>query len=238
MVLLHGVGLDRTVWEPVVERLSDRFTMITPDLLGHGQRPPAPPGVNLADLAAGIIQEIPKGAHLVGFSLGGLVAQYVAIQRPDLVATLTSVSSVCKRTPAEREAVLSRLDVAQADFSATVAASISRWFEGSTVDPEWIARTEATLMANDVSSFLNCYRVFATADAELVPDLERISAPTLAITGENDPGSTPEMSHRLASAVPDGRAVVVPDARHMLPIENPDALCQSIATFIGDNANV
>jgi pimeloyl-ACP methyl ester carboxylesterase len=238
MVLLHGVGLDHTVWEPAAERLSDRFDLVTPDLVGHGHRRPAPAGIGLADLANDVMEHVPRGAHLVGFSLGGLVAEYVAIHHPELVATLVAVSSVCKRTPAEREAVLSRLDVAQSDFSATVAASLDRWFAGTQIDPVWTARIETTLRGNDVDSFLNCYRVVATADAQLGPDLGRIQAPTLAITGDRDPGSTPEMSDRLAAAVPDGRAVIVPGARHMLPIENPDALCNSIANFIEGYAHV
>ena len=68
-----------------------------------------------------------------------------------------------------------------------------------------------------MTSFLHCYRVFATADAEIGPELGRITVPALAVTGEDDPGSTPEMTRRLAEAMPDCRAVVVPGARHMLP---------------------
>lgn len=106
LVLLHGVGLDHTVWEPVAALLADRFAVITPDLPGHGDRPPAPAGVTLADLADGVAAEIPAGSHLVGFSLGALVAQHLAVHRPELVASLTSVASVCRRTPEERAAVL------------------------------------------------------------------------------------------------------------------------------------
>ena len=238
IVLLHGVGLDHTVWEPVAERLSDPFTLVMPDLLGHGDGPPAPPGATLSVLADAVIDQIPTAAHLIGFSLGGLIAEDIALRRPDLVTTLVVVSSVCQRTPTEREAVLARLEVAGANFPATVAASLHRWFDGADIDPDWVDRTEATLRGNDVESFLTCYRIFATADAELAPHLAEITAPTLAITGGLDLGSTPEMSRRLAAAVPNGRSVVVPNVRHMLPIEDPDALCDSVVTFIGENAHV
>src|SRR4051794_6708320 len=102
VVLLHGVGLDHTMWEPTAELLTDRFTVLTPDLPGHGTRPPVRDGVILTDLADGVAGEIPAGSHLVGFSLGALVAQHLALHRPRLVATLTSVSSVCTRTAEER----------------------------------------------------------------------------------------------------------------------------------------
>ena len=175
--------------------------MVTPDLPGHGARPPAPAGVTLADLADGVAADIPPGSHLVGFSLGALVAQHLALHRPALVATLTSVSSVCRRTAEERAAVLDRLRTAERDFAASAAASLRRWYDGTDVDPEQVRRTEATLLANDRDSFLHCYRVFATADAELGPELDRITVPALAITGECDPGSTPEMTRRLADGI-------------------------------------
>ncbi|MFG2025790.1 alpha/beta fold hydrolase [Streptomyces sp. NPDC048825] len=238
VVLLHGVGLDHTMWEPSAALLADRFTVIAPDLPGHGTRPPVSEGVTLADLADGVVGEIPAGSHLVGFSLGALVAQHVALHHPELVATLTSVSSVCERTAEERASVLDRLRTAEADFTASAAASLKRWYAGTGVGPGQVARTETTLRSNDVRSFLNCYRVFATADAELAPALAAIAVRALAVTGENDPGSTPEMTHRLAAALPDCRAEVIPQARHMLPVERPEAFVDSLTTFIGECAHV
>jgi (E)-2-((N-methylformamido)methylene)succinate hydrolase len=238
VVLLHGVGLDRSVWEPVTALLGDRVRVIAPDLPGHGTRPPAPDGVTLADLAAGVVDGIPQGAHLVGFSLGALVAQHIAVHRPDLVASLVNVSSVCRRTPDERAAVLSRLSAAETDFAGSVAASLTRWYDGTDVSPELIDRTRNVLNANDPRSFVNCYRVFATADAEIADRLGEIRVPALAVTGERDPGSTPEMTHRLAAAIPDCEAVVVPGARHMLPVQDPRALVDHLSTFLGRFAHV
>ena len=238
LVLLHGVGLDSTMWEPATALLEDDVDVVALDLPGHGRREPAPDGVTLADLADGVASDVPPGSHLVGFSLGALVAQHLARHRPDLVATLTSVSSVCRRTEAERAAVLGRLESAAADFPGSVAASLHRWYDGTDTDPGWVRRTEATLLANDVGSYLNCYRVFATADAEISPELPRIAVPALAVTGELDPGSTPEMTHRLAAAIPGCRAVVVPGARHMLPVQRPRDLVTRLTTFIGERAHV
>jgi pimeloyl-ACP methyl ester carboxylesterase len=237
LVLLHGVGLDHTMWEPVVALLPTDVDVITPDLPGHGGRPPAPAGVTLADLADGVADDIPPGSHLVGFSLGALVAQHLARFRPDLVATLTSISSVCRRTPDERAAVLDRLRLAEKDFAASASASLRRWYDGTGVDAEQVRRTKATLLANDVDSFLECYRVFATADAEIGAELDRVTVPALAVTGEFDPGSTPEMTHRLAAAMPHCRAVIVAGARHMLPVERPRELVDCLSTFIGEYAH-
>ncbi|MEV4730136.1 alpha/beta hydrolase [Saccharopolyspora sp. NPDC049426] len=238
LVLLHGVGLDHTVWEPVAGLLRADFRIVAPDLPGHGTRPPALAGTTLADLADGVVDEIPPGSHVVGFSLGALVAQHLAVHRPELVATLTSVSSVCQRTEDERAAVLRRLDSATQDLAASTAASLHRWYDGTDVSPEWIRATEAILSANDPDSFVHCYRVFATGDAEIAPHLREIRVPSLAVTGELDPGSTPEMTHRLARAIPDCTAAVIQGARHMLPIQKPRELGTSVSDFLRRYAHV
>jgi pimeloyl-ACP methyl ester carboxylesterase len=237
LVLLHGVGLDHTMWEPMAALLPGDLHVIAPDLPGHGRRPPAPEGVTLADLADGVAADIPANSHLVGFSLGALVAQHIARYRPDLVATLTSVSSVCRRTPDERAAVLNRLRSAETDFAASASASLRRWYDGSDVGADQVRRTEITLLANNIDSFLHCYRVFATADAEIGAELNRITVPALAVTGERDPGSTPEMTRRLGAAMPNCRAVIVPGARHMLPVERPGEVVDCLSTFIGEYAH-
>ncbi|MEU3785431.1 LLM class flavin-dependent oxidoreductase [Streptomyces sp900129855] len=143
MVLLHGAGLDHTMWEPAAALLADRFTVLTPDLPGHGIRPPVRHGVLLAELAAGVVDEIPAGSHPVAFSVGALVAHHVAPHRPDLVATLSSVSSTRERTAEERASVPDRLRTAEADFMAS-AASLKRWYDGTDVATDRVPSTEAT----------------------------------------------------------------------------------------------
>lgn len=242
IVLLHGVGLDRTLWDGVAARLrselGDDWSVLALDLPGHGAREPVPLGVTLTDLAQVLEPEIPPGSVLVGFSLGALVAQHLARFRPELVRALVSVSSVCRRTDAERTAVLQRLAAAERDLAASADASVHRWFDGTDVDPAVVRRTREVLLANDPDSFRRCYRVFATADAEIGPELGRITVPSLAVTGELDAGSTPQMSRRLAAAQPDCRVVVVPDARHMLPVQKPDEFLSALTTFIRETNSV
>ncbi|MFI7481184.1 alpha/beta fold hydrolase [Kocuria sp. M1R5S2] len=237
IVLLHGVGLDRTMWEPLRAALARTGRpVVALDLPGHGDRPPLTRPVSLTELAEDVADRLPGRAHLVGFSLGALIAQHLARHRPELVATLTSVSSVCRRTPEETASVAARLDSAREDFPGSVEASIRRWYPaGSGVDPGTVAGTRTTLLANAVESYLHAYEVFATADAEIGPELGRITVPSLAVTGELDPGSTPEMTGRLAAAIPGAHAVVVPGARHMLPVEQPDELARTIHHFIEES---
>jgi pimeloyl-ACP methyl ester carboxylesterase len=238
LVLLHGVGLDHNMWDPLIVELRDQFEITAPDLLGHGEAKPAPPGVTLGELAKAAAESIEPGSHLVGFSLGALIAQHLARFEPALAASLVSVNSVCRRTDEERSAVLARLETASADYPGSARASLERWYAGTDTDEKWVRWTESRLLANDVDSYVACYRVFATADAEIAPELANIKVPALAITGEDDPGSTPDMSRRLGDSIPDCRVVVVPGARHMLPVQCPRVLADHLTTFIGENAHV
>ncbi|MGC5076641.1 alpha/beta fold hydrolase [Agrococcus sp. DT81.2] len=231
IVLLHGVGLDRTMWDAVRGVLGPGTVAL--DLPGHGGQPPLRAPQSLANLADDVLARLPGGpVHLVGFSLGALIAQHLARFHPDRVATLTCVSSVCNRTAQEAAAVATRLEAARRDFRGSVAASLQRWFpKGSRVGAEAVTATERALLANDVGSYLHAYAVFARGDREIAPELGRIRVPTLAMTGELDPGSTPAMSRRLAAAVPGARVQIVPGVRHMLPVEDAPAVAAAITAF-------
>lgn len=240
IALIHGVGLDGSMWGPLRGFLEPEFDVQIIELLGHGTRGRiAAEGVTLAELAADVGEQLEPGTHVVGFSLGALVAQHLARFRPELVASLVSVASVCDRTSREHAAVMIRLASAASDFPATVEASINRWYpEGSSVPADLVRETREVLLRNDPRSFLACYRVFATADADLAPELPRITVPSHAVTGELDPGSTPEMSARLAAAIPGSSYSVIAGARHMMPVERPHELANTLTAFIKEHSHV
>lgn len=230
LVLVHGVGLDRRMWSRCAPRLAESYRVRLVDLRGHGRSPAAGPGTTLADLAGDVAELLEGPTHVAGFSLGALVGQQLALTCAEKVASLTLVSSVATRTPDERQAVLARLQVAAADLAETSRAAVDRWFSPTwrANEPKLAEEVLTTLLANDPDSYLRCYEIFATADAELAPRLSDIVAPTLAITGELDPGSTPQMTHRLAAVIPGCCAVVVPGTRHLLPLERPADLTDAV----------
>jgi pimeloyl-ACP methyl ester carboxylesterase len=239
VVLLHGVGLDRTIWDAVSAELGHALPdsdVVALDLPGHGARPPLTHGVSLGDLAADVLDRMPAGpVHLVGFSVGALIAQYVAVYHPDRVLTLTCVNSVCDRNEEEAAAVAGRLETAGVDFALGAERAADRWFPddaGIPGAPALRDRTRRILLANDVPSYLHVYRVFATGDAELAPELHRITVPVLAVTGSEDPGSTPEMSYRIAERVPGTHVHIIQGARHMVPDTHAELLSALIAELV------
>ena len=97
--------------------------------------------------------------------------------------------------------------------------------------PQVVDRVRARLAANDQESFLAAYSVFARGDRDIVAQLETLPTRLLAVTGSLDAGSTPAMTHALAAAVPDGTAELIAGARHLLPLEQPDALADALNRF-------
>src|SRR5690625_2326047 len=228
IVLLHGVGLDHTMWDLVRHELPASAVFL--DLPGHGDQPTLHTETSLQELADDIASRLPNGlVQLVGFSLGGLIAQRLAIDLPHKITSVVAASTVCQRSDEERAAVVQRLVTAQHDLGESTRRSLERWFpEDSAVSPEFVEQTRRVLERNDRDSFLYAYQVFATADQELATQLDQIRQPLLAITGELDRGSTPDMSQRLVEAVPHGTLRIIPGARHMLTHESPQAFAKYI----------
>lgn len=238
VVLLHGVGLDSSMWDGLIVDgalwLAGREVLAL-DLPGHGHEPPLRRPLTLAEMAADIARRLPPRAHLVGFSLGALIAQELAARIPERVLSLVCVSSVCQRSEEEAAAVARRLDTARDDFEASAEAAVQRWFPESTrVSADQIEQVRRVLLANDRESYLHAYEVFATGDRQVAESLPLITAPTLAVTGSDDPGSTPDMTLRLSRQVPSARTVIVEGARHMLPVEQPEQLARLITEFLDE----
>jgi (E)-2-((N-methylformamido)methylene)succinate hydrolase len=228
LLYLHGVGLDHTMWDAVSARVGG--DSLAPDLLGHGtERQIAE--TSLAELAASALAGAGDSLDLVGFSLGALVAQRIAIDSPERVRSLTLVSSVANRSAAERASVEERLATAERDLREAARASVDRWFSDSfrAREPSLLPAIHRMVAGMDHGSFLAAYRVFAEGDRELWSELGAIRCPTLVITGAEDLGSTPAMARALAARIPHARAQIVPHCRHLLPYERPAELAVAIA---------
>jgi len=238
LVLLHGVGLDLTLWDDLAPLLEPDFDVLRYDLLGHGAstplRGPAAIADFIAQLDAVLDQAGWRDANVVGYSMGGLIAGAYAAARPDRVRRLVLLNTVFRRTPEESAAVQARLAAAATqDVYAAAEVSLARWFTPAFQirRPERAAQVGQRLLDNDRSSFLSAYALFANGDPILTQAAREVRCPALVITGEDDVGSNPRMTRELAQALPDASAVVVPGQRHMLPVEQPEVVAAALQGF-------
>jgi (E)-2-((N-methylformamido)methylene)succinate hydrolase len=239
MILIHGVGLDHTMWEKQVASLSEHYHVIVYDMIGHGgsEHPPGPYTLEaFVEQLEGLMNFLKiKASHIVGFSMGGMVAQAFAIKNETMVKTLTIMSSVANRTKEQREAILSRVEeVKSFGPISTVDAAIERWFseEYMEEDKGTVKRIRGRLLTNLTASYLAAYTLFATADETLWPELRKITVPTLILTGEHDSGSNPEMAKAMHKEIAGSELLVVPRMKHMLPVEGAGIINQAICLFL------
>lgn len=232
-VLVHGVGSNLTAWDDVAAALARHAPVVRYDLRGHGGSPRRDVPYRLDDFVADHA-EVMAGlgidrAHLVGFSLGGLIAQAVALRAPKSVDRLVLVGAVAGRTPEERTAVSERLGALRRSGGAPTNAE--RWFSPQFLreHPERVAANLARQATADPDGYAAAYEVLATND--LVEELARIGAPTLAMTGEFDVGSPPHMSRTIAERVRDGRVVILAGRKHAVLDEIPDRVATEILHF-------
>lgn len=173
--------------------------------------------------------------HLFGFSLGGLIAQWFALARPGRIDRLALISAVAERTPQERARMVERADRTHNEgIAAVVGAAEDRWFTPAfkAAHAELVKRRLEQLVANDHASYEAAYRVFGLADEGVT--LDRITHPTLVVTGEEDSGSSPRMARLMHERIRDSRLHILPGLRHSPLLEAPDLVARLILDFMGE----
>jgi pimeloyl-ACP methyl ester carboxylesterase len=243
VVLVHGFGMTREMWDWQWPALTGRFQTVRYDLLGHGAsaKPKEKDAYSLgrfADQLAALMDELalPQAA-LVGFSLGGMIVRAFALAHPERVTALAILNSAHGRTEEERAAILIRVEqVAREGPQATVDAALMRWFTPSygASHPEVLDRVRRWILANDREVYPLIYRVLAEGDAELAEAVAAIRSPTLVMTGGEDHGNSPDMARRMAALIPGARCEIVPGLRHMGLAEEPEAFNGPLLSFLAD----
>ncbi|MDH3672942.1 MAG: alpha/beta fold hydrolase [Gammaproteobacteria bacterium] len=239
VVLVHGVGMDHTMWDRQVQELSPQFQVLRYDLLGHGRTPHSPATKAVADFVAQLVELLQHLAidrfHLVGFSLGGLIAQKFCGTQPERLLSVTFMSTVYQRTEQELEGVRERLRLTEAgNLKAIADAAIERWFRKPFRDkhPELMAQIHKRLLNNDLNGYFTAYRCFVQGDPEIGDALTKVTCPALVITGECDVGSTPAMCERMARDLQKPTVKILPGLHHLAPVEGPDAMNKALLSFL------
>lgn len=239
LVLIHGVGMNRSVWAPQVDALQLCFRVVSYDMLGHGgsRLPEASPALDeYAGQLAALLDHLQiDAAHVVGHSMGSLIALEFALQYPQRVASVVALNAVYDRTPTQRAAVMQRAASLGGGLEQpSIDATVARWFD----DPvpahlEQVAELVRSLLATvNPEGYARAYRLFASSDQAHVGRLPQLTVPALFMTGECDPNSSPAMSHSMAAAAPRGRAEIIANERHMMNITAPAIVNQRLVKFI------
>ena len=236
-ILVHPVGLELSYWGGQIEALCDTYDVVAFDLPGHGRTPGSPADWTL-DAAARCLEHVVRStstgpAHLVGLSVGGMIAQALTLAQPDLVRSLTLIDTAAAFAEEGRAAMRSRAKMArEGGMQAVLRTTIERWFTPDTAArrPDLIDRVTKTLLADDPLVHAAMWDMISALD--LVSQLHRIACPTLVLVGEFDPSSPPAAARVLRDNIAGAQMHVIPQASHMAPLEKPDAINAHLTRFL------
>jgi len=241
LICVHGVGSYLEAWSGVVERLSDRFRILTFDLRGHGRSSKVRGRYEIDDFVGDVLALADHAGfetfNLAGFSLGGLIAQRLALTHQERIRRLVLLATVAGRTEEERERVAARLAALQAgDRGAHYDASLSRWLteEFQAKNPELITELRRRNAENDPECYAAAYRVLAQTDFGGL--LDQIRLPVLIATGEQDAGSNPRMALYMHERISGSQLHILPGLRHSILTEAPEQVAGLMHEFLGDGA--
>ena len=218
------------------------YRVLSYDLFGHGESglPPATPSLTVyANQLAALIDHVGwEAAHIVGFSLGGMINRRFAMDHPGRARSLAIIASPHERGGEAQALVEQRAKDSAAGPAATLDAAIERWFTPGfrAARPDYIEWTRERVLANDPANFAACRWVLANGVVELIRPDPPIALPTLVMTAEHDSGSTPAMARAIASEIPGAATIVVPHLQHMGLVEDVDAFAAPLESFIERNS--
>ncbi len=237
VVLIHGVGADGSSWDAIAPALAPRFTVIRLDLRGHGRSGHIDGVLVLADFARDVLDVMDAAdvarAHVVGFSLGGMIAQALALDHAARVERLVLLSAVAGRTEQERGRVQERLEILRTQgIGAITGAAQDRWFTAGFIErhPDLVRQRMEQLQRNHAPSYAAAYTVFSPSD--LGARLHGIRAPTLVATGEHDVGSNTRMARFMQAQIPGAQLRILPGLKHSVLVEAPEAITAMLLEFL------
>ena len=237
VTLSHSLATDLSMWDPTVPALTGKFRVLRYETRGHGKTD-APKGAytldQLADDALALLKSLGIAkTHWVGLSMGGMIGQTLALKAPEVFASL-ALCDTSSRIPAEAKAQWAdRIKTAETQgMEPLVEPTLARWF----TEPfrkshkDVIDRVATMIRTTPPAGYAGCCAAISTLD--LTDKIGAIKMPTIAIVGEDDPG-TPVAAHKVIhEKIAGSRLEIIPKAAHLANMEQPEAFNKALTSFL------
>lgn len=228
LVLGNSLGTSTLLWSHVVPLLATRLRVQQYDLPGHGVSQAASEAFTVRDIAHAVVDAVNEPFFYAGVSLGGAVGLELLAGGHTRAAAIICSGAVVGTPEGWNERAA---QVRSMGTSSLVTASAGRWFAPGSIErePKLTGQLLHALADTDDESYALCCEALAAFDAR--PQLPRVEAPVLAVWGEHDFVTPRERSEEVASGVQHGSLVRIPDAAHLPPADNPEALARALTDF-------
>jgi 3-oxoadipate enol-lactonase len=240
LLFIHGLGDSTHTWEKQVSFFSKSYEVVTFDVRGHGQsdKPAGPYSIDLfARDTASLIRALQIApCHVVGLSLGGMIAFQLAVSDPGLLRTMTIVNSgpaMILRTFKQRFEIYRRLFLIRALGMRTMGNFISSRLFPKQEQTELRRLVADRIAQNDKRAYLDSTR--ALVGWSVAEHLVAISCPTLVISGDQDYTPVP-FKEAYVAKMPRAELVVIKDSRHVTHMDQPEEFNKVLLGFLSRNA--
>ncbi len=239
-MLIAGLGGKGTSWQPFLEAAARCFRVLTFDLPGAGQALPLPGPVRMRELARNVRHLLDqlgvRNARVVGRSMGGMIAQELALLAPERVERLVLVSTAA-RADAQLQAIFELwARMAELGLPAEVRHQSSLlWCLGSR-SFSCAARLQAYLRAKGSADRPRDYALQARACAghDALERLAALRTPTLVVGGTDDRLTPPRYAEELAKAIPGAELAYIPEAGHLPYLESPELFARVVLSYLNN----
>lgn len=243
LLLIPGLGASAQLWRPIIAQHVQDFTVICPDNRGIGESKAKRPLRNISHICSDLVELLDyldiDRAHVLGVSLGGIIAQRFAVDHPSRIDHLTLVSCTHQFGPYLRQ-VAAILGQTLTHFSLSSFARMTQLLGASPEyldrHPDHIEQQAALVRASGVSRWSIIRQLKALGVNEQVSDDFCITAPTLVIAGEYDSIIPHCYARQMADAIPGSRFVLVKGAGHNPLVESPEQILPLIGSFLHGRA--
>lgn len=249
VLCLHSNASSSGQWRSLMELLAPRFRVLAPDQLGAGRSPPWPPGKDSGDgrlddevaLLAPVLDRMPGRFHLVGHSYGGALAMRLALSQPGRVLSLvmfepTLFALLEQQQPGgaaaagiARAAGAAAQAVALGDLDSAGRVFIDYWMGDGTWQAMPAERRSSTA---DAMRPIGTWAQALFAETARLNDIARLPMPVMLMGGSRSQASAREVLRLLRQALPQARAVTLPDVGHMGPVTHAEAVNREIEAFL------
>lgn len=239
VTLSHSLTTDLSMWNELAVALAPTFTVLRYDTRGHGKSSAPDGAYSFEQLAADVLDLLDalkiEHTHFVGLSMGGMIAQHLALLAPQRLHRLVIASSTSHVPPEAGPLWDERIAIARSQGCAgLVEGTLGRWFTPGfrAARPDLMARIAALIAATPVAGYVGCAEAIRRLD--ITDHLPAIAKPTLVVVGADDPGTPPAASEVIAAGIPGARLEIIPSASHLCCIEQPELFNRLIRDFLED----